>query len=479
LTEPHADMTAGQDSLPPADRRSSAGTFLAWMVILGVASLVVGVHLKGPRPEAGEGRLGKALLEFQGRYLVGAAELLGDRAGDAVRQYLERPETAPDWQRLRVAILAGELSGPDAALERLRAMREPAQPGAAPAGAKAGASLDVLVRLYRDYSQDNPSAPSVTEEEKRLLRTKLGWFGKLALAPPGADTPLREQVISAARGTFRAVIGGVVGIGIAGLAGLFILIVFAALLFGGGLSGLAISRGHGGVYAEAFAFWLVLFLALSAAGGALLGSEAAIAVGLLSQAGSLLAIGWPLVRGVPWKRLREDLGWTMGRGPVRETLAGIGCYAMAIPLVIAAVILVSIVAGSTGDGAGAGKTPVHPIARLIAEGNWWQRAQLLLMACVAAPIVEETMFRGFFYRHLREATGSLSRWASVLLSATVSSVFFAVIHPQGLLAVPGITGLALAFAFMREWRGTLLPSVLAHALNNGVMMAILMMLLTG
>ena len=88
------------------------------------------------------------------------------------------------------------------------------------------------------------------------------------------------------------------------------------------------------------------------------------------------------------------------------------------------------------------------------------------------------MFRGFLYRHLREATGSMSRRAGVLLSAIVTSLLFAVVHPQGLLAAPAIVGIALALAFMREWRKTLLPSILAHALNNAVMMAVLIALLT-
>jgi membrane protease YdiL (CAAX protease family) len=50
----------------------------------------------------------------------------------------------------------------------------------------------------------------------------------------------------------------------------------------------------------------------------------------------------------------------------------------------------------------------------------------------------------------------------------VVSFLFAVIHPQGFLAVPPLMSLALAFTLMREWRGTLLPPMIAHGINNAV-----------
>jgi hypothetical protein len=91
------------------------------------------------------------------------------------------------------------------------------------------------------------------------------------------------------------------------------------------------------------------------------------------------------------------------------------------------------------------------------HADGWVWLQLVLVASVAAPVVEETMFRGVFYRHLREATRRFAPALSVLASALVSSLLFAVIHPQGWPGVPLLTGLALAFALAREWRGSLVP----------------------
>jgi membrane protease YdiL (CAAX protease family) len=102
------------------------------------------------------------------------------------------------------------------------------------------------------------------------------------------------------------------------------------------------------------------------------------------------------------------------------------------------------------------------------DSSVWTRVQIFVLVSLLAPLVEETMFRGVLYRHLREASIWLRPLLSALLSATVVSFVFAVIHPQGLLGVPALMGLAYAFALAREWRDTLIPSMVAHGINNGV-----------
>ena len=99
---------------------------------------------------------------------------------------------------------------------------------------------------------------------------------------------------------------------------------------------------------------------------------------------------------------------------------------------------------------------------------------MFLMACVLAPIMEEIAFRGLLYRHLRDAT---RRWRiGFLFSVFVVSVLFAVVHPQGLLAVPALAALAVGFALAREWRGTLAPSIIAHGLNNALILSLQILL---
>jgi membrane protease YdiL (CAAX protease family) len=76
---------------------------------------------------------------------------------------------------------------------------------------------------------------------------------------------------------------------------------------------------------------------------------------------------------------------------------------------------------------------------------------------------------------LREATGRWRRGLSVLASAAVVSFIFAVVHPQGILAVPALMALAVGFSLAREWRGTLVPSMVGHGLNNFMVTVLLLL----
>jgi membrane protease YdiL (CAAX protease family) len=41
-----------------------------------------------------------------------------------------------------------------------------------------------------------------------------------------------------------------------------------------------------------------------------------------------------------------------------------------------------------------------------------------------------------------------------------------------------LAALALAFTLVREWRGTLIPGMVAHAINNGVLMLLVTLTLS-
>ena len=89
------------------------------------------------------------------------------------------------------------------------------------------------------------------------------------------------------------------------------------------------------------------------------------------------------------------------------------------------------------------------------------RFLLFVVVVMAAPIVEELMFRGVFYRALRERWGV---WPSVAMSAAI----FAIVHPN----LPGgflpLWSLGAVFALTYERRSTLLPCILMHSLHNAL-----------
>jgi membrane protease YdiL (CAAX protease family) len=119
--------------------------------------------------------------------------------------------------------------------------------------------------------------------------------------------------------------------------------------------------------------------------------------------------------------------------------------------------------------------PNHPIVGDVLHSDWLGWLQILFVASVGAPFVEETMFRGVLYRHLREATAGRGRWRSVVVSALVAAFLFAALHPQGLLGILPLMALACGFTAAREWRGSLVPSMTVHALHNGMLTVMLIL----
>jgi membrane protease YdiL (CAAX protease family) len=168
----------------------------------------------------------------------------------------------------------------------------------------------------------------------------------------------------------------------------------------------------------------------------------------------------------------------MGR-PIGAIFWGVLTYLCALPLLFAGVLIMfglarlMKLAGLPDPFESGG--PSHPIVGVALQRNWLIWLQVFIVASIAAPIVEEIMFRGVLYQHLRELSEAWGRRLSIIVSVLFSSFLFAVIHPQGWLGVPVLMGLAIVFALAREWRGSLVPPMIAHGLNNGF--ALLMLLL--
>lgn len=261
------------------------------------------------------------------------------------------------------------------------------------------------------------------------------------------------------------------GLFLAAGCGLFLLIAWFVLVAIGKLRLRFRAYPHfGSTYAETFAVWIVLFLALSYAAGKVPIGESRLLLAGLAMLMSLSALAWPVLRGVSWRRVRYDIGLYPGRIPGLELLYGIGCYAAGFALAIAgAVVTLALMKIKRKLAPGAPETPpTHPAGEWLLHGDWWVRLQVLFAASVAAPIVEETMFRGVLYRHLREASYRWGKVMSIVVGTAIASFLFAAIHPQGWLGIPPLMALATAFTLTREWRGSLLPCMLAHALNNTV-----------
>jgi membrane protease YdiL (CAAX protease family) len=181
---------------------------------------------------------------------------------------------------------------------------------------------------------------------------------------------------------------------------------------------------------------------------------------------ALLPVAWVYLRlrGVGWGDMMRGLGWYRGPGGFwREVGVGIYGYVAGLPVLALGMLATWYLMKVTGNHA------THPIINEpVDHAN--QVLELVLLACVGAPIVEETMFRGALLGHLRARFG----W---WISAPVVSLIFAAIHPQGWVAIPVLGAIALVLAGLREWRGSLVASMTAHAMNNGVAVALMVLLM--
>lgn len=102
-----------------------------------------------------------------------------------------------------------------------------------------------------------------------------------------------------------------------------------------------------------------------------------------------------------------------------------------------------------------------PHQKDIAEGFGAVPVQVLLIV-VAAPVSEETCFRGMLFGGLRTR---LPRLAAALISALV----FGALHATtGISAVPPLIFFGFVLALLYERTGSIVPGIILHMLNNSV-----------
>ena len=361
--------------------------------------------------------------EFAGRFAVGAA-----RAGALPAEALDLRGMEP-LERLRMVPVIAEALGAARARAELEKLARPL-----------AADKD-FGTLWRIYGEDAPPVP-----DDGFVRRN-GWFARLALSKGLPDDhPLRRELLAQARRTFM-------------VSSLAVLGALAALGAGMVLLPLGISRLSRGAIRLAYeppprapgdVVWLQTTTLLLA------GVIVTAFVGTWFMWVLVLVPLWPLARGVGRAEWRAGLGLVRGRGIAREAAAGFVGYLAGTPVYAAGFLATFLLARAAGE-------PVrHPAVDEASDAS--AHVHLFLATCVWAPLVEEAVFRGAFQRYLRPR---MSR----ILAAALAGLVFAFVHPQGLAAIPALMAIGGWFALLREWRGTLVPSVTAHAIHNAALVS--------
>lgn len=381
--------------------------------------------------------------------------------------YLESLDTwaASPHERMRAAIVAAELVDADEALARLDAEAvwldeiDAAMDEAYARDLRT--DLELLRRVYL--------GEELAQADRERLIAHHGWHGELALSYGLDDEdPRREPLIDGG----LVLMAGLVGFGalaVAALvAGVVLFVVLCVKLGTGSLRMRFVRPARGGsVYLETFAVFVGLFLVLQVASAWLEGRvpEAGL-YGL--QWVVLLAIFWPLVRGVNVARWRSDMGLVAPEGIFREIGAGLVVYLAALPVYVVAALVslgLVIVRGMVTQSMAGGEEVVaeppmsNPVFEMLEASDLVTMVVLGTLVTVWAPLVEEGVMRGALYRHLRGRFG-------FVVSAVVSALLFGALHQYDVLMLLPVVSLGVMFAFVREWRGSLVGCIAAHAAHN-------------
>ena len=101
---------------------------------------------------------------------------------------------------------------------------------------------------------------------------------------------------------------------------------------------------------------------------------------------------------------------------------------------------------------------------------------MVLAIAILAPLGEEWLFRGLFFRSLRDG---LARWMPLRRSSAIgialSSLLFAIMHigDGQITQWPALFVMGVLLALTYEWTGSLLAPMLVHTLNNSFALLII------
>jgi len=437
---------------------------IAWIVIVAVVGLLIVTTMVGSRPSAADAEQIETTAEIlppSAMLEMGAKATLGEPDPAARIQGLKILPmfAADDADQLRIALLTAEIENQQSAIELIDLLLNRESPPLSD-------PLREDAELFRAVMVDGSDA--ITPEQIDALTERHKWYATLALTHGQSDdAPPRDAIYQSARSAYniqRLMMSGiavivVVGIGLS-ITGLILILV------GKIRPRYAAPSPGGSVMLETFAMFLVALTVLSILVAML---AEWIGYGALLLNWILLPVAlWPLLRGLPRAHLAHAVGWNKGKGVLVELASGVVGYIACLPIVALGIMLTIMLTAIVGGDEGS--APTHPLAGMLNNASVFELIVLIQIATVWAPVVEETFFRGAFYHHLR---GRLHP----LLAGLVVGVIFAAIHPQGLVAIPALGSIGLSLALIREWRGSIIASVAAHAANNGFIVILLVTLL--
>lgn len=468
---PYSPPQTEPPPLPPEARFFTIGTILAILVIafFVVLALLTPYSMNSDK-EDGETETATAeteekeepkaqvnpLIEMQARMVVGISAIDNDFAISQARQLIPLANS-PDTARPTAAVLVF-LDRDEFGEQSLELLGE----------AMADRPVDNLIR----QAINDPG--SLSPENRQLLKDELGWTGSVVVA--SFDDAIREEILAEARDSMTVIAIFFLAAAAVIITGLVLFIIAIVKKLSGKLKFRLQPKGppHGRFHFQAFALYLVGMGALTFAVGLIaikLGFDPPLYLSLVVIFGAMLiGLSWPLIRGVKFGTVRRDIGLHKGEGFFKEFGCGLVGYAAITPIVVVGLLLTLGMQNLVNElSDGSAEQASHPAMEWLANPTWKTILVTFLIASVAAPIVEEIMFRGALHRGLRFRFGFV--WTTL-----AACFIFAAVHPQGIVAVPGLMAVAFGLTLLREWRDSLIAPMVAHGVHNGAILTLAVMM---
>ncbi len=340
-----------------------------------------------------------------------------------------------------------------------------------------GTEATVINSLCQEQSAEAAETLTLDAEVEETLRKRYDWLGELTIQTYRDDSPKLLDVHSSLldelqQAFFYFLIALFLGFPLLLLSALSSLVLAYRLLAKKANLRFTAAPISSYLLLEVFTFYLIGMLCLpkiieffSLAES----KSSLLIVNVVGISGLLLVCLWPLSEGFSLSKIAQSIGlqWKSFSQSLRNILFAPYIYFSSLAPFLLMLVAYSLILSALGVDPSSGAHPVVPL--LTKPENKSLVYLIVLMAVVVAPIIEEIMFRGFFYSWLRIKLHPA-------LAIPISSFLFAALHPQGAVGLVPLTCIGMVLALIREWRNSLLTCMITHAIFNAVTLSLVLLM---
>lgn len=329
-----------------------------------------------------------------------------------------------------------------------------------------GADIDNLLKsknaedqaFAKLYSTPPPSKAEATALLKQLDGNELSErLAKVQIQESFGDKKIRSQVFDSSAALGAAIVLTLGGVGF--LGGIALWIFYFSQRQSGNLKpkGIPLSNIDWGRADRLIFVALVLitvYLVGSVAVGILFGKRAIdfeFIVSIFIFAAMAICLKVPIFG---WRILPEKVGLST-KDLGKNALWALSAFIANIPILAVLMVIAGVISKFFPGGG-------HPVTEeILSNPKPLQLVSIFYLACVVAPIWEEFFFRGLAFPAFTKALGR------PLYGALASSFIFAAIHPQGVVGLVPLIGLAMMLCTVSYQTKSLTANMMLHALHNG------------